>query len=257
MVDSGRPRQPVSTVHEEARGEFDRRRPDMLPSRRAHGSRSDEQLVAAVRRTEEGAFDALAARYEQRLLRFCNQILKSREDAEDALQEVFAAAFNAILSDEREIFVRPWLYRIARNRCINHLRRATALPSGSLDEHYAEGGVTLVEKVLGRESVRDLVVDVKTLPDAQRIALLLREIDGFAYEQIARAMGTTVPAVKSLLVRARAGLLSSAGVRNGGPTAGLRPVRRRPRSSRFTPPLTYERARAVVGDTSRQPNAAR
>ena len=53
-------------------------------------------------------------------------MLGSREDAEDVLQEVFAAAFNAVLADEREINVRPWLYRIARNRSLNHLRRATA-----------------------------------------------------------------------------------------------------------------------------------
>lgn len=249
---------PVGAVDDDLRGGSDRRRPDALSATRAHGSRSDEQLVAAVRSGEAGAFDTLAARYERRLLWVCRQILNSREDAEDALQDVFAAAFDAILADEREIFVRPWLYRIARNRCINQLRRTTAVPVGSLDEHSADNGVTLVEKVLRRENFRDLVGDVRMLPDAQRIALLLREIDGFAYERIARAMGTTVPAVKSLLVRARAGLLNSAGARNGdAATSTVIPRRRRSRTrpsrSRVSPPLTYERARAVAISASGAP----
>ena len=62
-------------------------------------------------------------RYESRLLAFCRHLLGSREDAEDVLQEVLAAAFNAMLADDRPINVRPWLYRIARNRSLNHLRR--------------------------------------------------------------------------------------------------------------------------------------
>ncbi len=66
------------------------------------------------------------ARYESRLLAFCRHLLGSREDAEDVLQEVMTAAFNAILADDRPINVRPWLYRIARNRSLNHLRRAQA-----------------------------------------------------------------------------------------------------------------------------------
>src|SRR6187402_3943433 len=84
---------------------------------------SDERLVALIRRGNHGAFEALVARYQSRLLAFCRHMLSSREDAEDVLQEVFAAAFNAICADRREINVRPWLYRIARNRSLNHLRR--------------------------------------------------------------------------------------------------------------------------------------
>ena len=87
---------------------------------------SDERLIALTRRGQHAAFEALCSRYQSRLLSFCRHMLGSREDAEDVLQEVFAAAFNAVLADEREINVRPWLYRIARNRSLNHLRRATA-----------------------------------------------------------------------------------------------------------------------------------
>ena len=129
------------------------------------------------------------------------------------LQEVFAAAFNAMLADEREINVRPWLYRIARNRSLNHLRRATAVGVDSMDVHLSEGGATTADKVHRREDFRLLVADVQDLPETQKTALLLREIDALSYEQIAEAMETTIPSVKSLLVRARVSLAEAAEAR--------------------------------------------
>jgi RNA polymerase sigma factor (sigma-70 family) len=174
---------------------------------------SDERLIALVRRGHHAAFEVLVSRYQSRLLAFCRHMLGSREDAEDVLQEVFAAAFNAILADERAINVRPWLYRIARNRSLNHLRRASAVGVDSMDVHYAENGISTAEKVLRRESFRQLIGDVHKLPETQRTALLLREIDALSYEQIADAMETTVPAVKSLLVRARISLAEAAEAR--------------------------------------------
>jgi RNA polymerase sigma factor (sigma-70 family) len=174
---------------------------------------SDEKLVALTRRGQHAAFETLFSRYQSRLLSFCRHMLSSREDAEDVLQEVFTAAFNAILADEREINVRPWLYRIARNRSLNHLRRASAVGVDSMDIHYAEGGIDTGEKVLRRESFRQLIADVQQLPETQRTALLLREIDALSYEQIALAMETTVPSVKSLLVRARISLAEAAEAR--------------------------------------------
>jgi RNA polymerase sigma factor (sigma-70 family) len=174
---------------------------------------SDERLVALTRRGSHGAFEALVARYQSRLLAFCRHMLASREDAEDVLQEVFAAAFNALLSDERDINVRPWLYRIARNRCLNHLRRATAIGVDSMDVHLANHGQTTADQVHEREEFRHLLGDVGGLPETQRTALLLREIDALSYDQIAEAMDTTVPSVKSLLVRARVSLAEAAEAR--------------------------------------------
>ena len=174
---------------------------------------ADERLIALVRRGNHHAFEALVARYQSRLLAFCRHMLSSREDAEDVLQEVFAAAFNAILGDEREINVRPWLYRIARNRSLNHLRKTTAIGVDSMDVHLSEGGETTAEKVHRREESRLLMADVQDLPETQRTALLLREIDALSYEQIAEAMETTVPSVKSLLVRARVSLAEAAEAR--------------------------------------------
>jgi len=174
---------------------------------------SDERLIALIRRGQHAAFETLFSRYQSRLLAFCRHMLGSKEDAEDVLQEVFAAAFNAILADDREINVRPWLYRIARNRSLNHLRKASAIGVDSMDVHYAEGGVSTAEKVMRRESFRQLIGDVQQLPETQRTALLLREIDALSYEQISESMETTVPAVKSLLVRARISLAEAAEAR--------------------------------------------
>ena len=153
-------------------------------------------------------------------------MLGSREDAEDVLQEVFAAAFNAMLADDRPINVRPWLYRIARNRSLNHLRRTQAVGVDSMDVHFADHGATTADKVHRREEFRHLVDDVQDLPETQRTALLLREIDALSYEQIAEAMETTVPSIKSLLVRARVSLAEAAEARHAHLRGGPRRARR-------------------------------
>src|SRR6201998_1112054 len=194
---------------------------------------SDERLIALTRRGQHAAFEAICSRYQARLLSFVRHMLGSREDAEDVLQEVFAAAFNAVLADERPINVRPWLYRIARNRSLNHLRKASAIGVDSMDVHFADHGLSTGEKVMRRESFRQLIGDVQQLPETQRTALLLREIDALSYDQISEAMETTVPSVKSLLVRARVSLPEAAGAGGGG--RGARggqapPVRRHLRS---------------------------
>ncbi len=174
---------------------------------------SDERLIALLRGGNDAAFEVLLGRYKTRLLGFCRHMLGSREDAEDVLQEVFANAYNAILADQRDINVRPWLYRIARNRCLNHLRRPTADASDTMDEHVAAHGRTAADVVHRRADVRHLLEDVLKLAESQRTALLLREIDALSYDQIAEAMETTIPSVKSLLVRARMSLAEAAEAR--------------------------------------------
>jgi RNA polymerase sigma factor (sigma-70 family) len=174
---------------------------------------SDERLIALTRRGQHGAFEALVQRYQPRLLAFCRHMLSSQEDAEDVLQEVFTAAFNAMLADERPINARPWLYRIARNRSLNHLRRPQPAGQDSMDVFERDGGTTTADTVHKREEFRQIVADVGELPETQRTALLLREIDALSYDQIAEAMDTTVPSVKSLLVRARVSLAEAAEAR--------------------------------------------
>src|SRR5215207_4417036 len=174
---------------------------------------SDERLIALTRRGHHGAFEALVQRYQPRLLAFCRHRLGSQEDAEDGLQEVFTAAFNAIRADDRPINARPWLYRIARNRSLNHLRRPQPAGQDSMDVFERDGGISTADTVHKREEFRQIVSDVGELPETQRTALLLREIDALSYDQIAEAMDTTVPSVKSLLVRARVSLAEAAEAR--------------------------------------------
>ena len=193
-------------THAQRRGLFARRSPLLR-------FQDDENLVALTRKGHQHAFDSLVERYQSRLLGFCRQMLGSTEDAEDVLQEVFVAAYNAMVADERPIAVRPWLYRIARNRCLNHLRKPTADGQDTMDTHPHMNGVTTHERVQNREEFRNLLSDVGQLPETQRSALLLREIDAMSYEEIAQAMDTTVPGVKSLLVRARIALAESSQAR--------------------------------------------
>ena len=141
-------------------------------------------------------------------------MLGSKEDAEDVLQEVFANAYNAILADQREINVRPWLYRIARNRCLNHLRRPDRGRAATRwTSTWTRTAAPTADVVHRRADVRHLLEDVQKLPESQRTALLLREIDALSYDQIAEAMETTIPSVKSLLVRARMSLAEAAEAR--------------------------------------------
>ncbi len=193
-------------THAQRRGLFARRSPLLK-------FQDDAALVALTRRGHQHAFEALVERYQSRLLGFCRQMLGSTEDAEDVLQEVFVASYNAMIADEREIAVRPWLYRIARNRCLNHLRKPTADGQDTMDTMPHMNGVTTLERVQTREEFRSLLDDVSHLPETQRSALLLREIDAMSYEEIAHAMDTTVPGVKSLLVRARIALAESSQAR--------------------------------------------
>jgi RNA polymerase sigma factor (sigma-70 family) len=173
----------------------------------------DAKLIAMARSGNPSAFETIVDRYQGRLLGFCRQMLGSTEDAEDVLQEVFVNAYRAMLADEREINLRPWLYRIARNRCLNHLRKPTADAQESMDMIPAVEASSTAEKVHNREEFRQLLVDVKKLPETQRSALLLREMDALSYEEIAAAMETTVPSVKSLLVRARISLAEASQAR--------------------------------------------
>ncbi|MSX03045.1 MAG: sigma-70 family RNA polymerase sigma factor, partial [Actinobacteria bacterium] len=174
---------------------------------------SDEKLVALTRRGNQSAYEALVGRYHTRILGFTRHMLASKEDAEDVTQEAFSAAYSAMMADEREINVKPWLYRIARNRSLNHLRRQSAIGVDDFDHHVANHGRTTEDEVGEREDLRQLMSDVRELPESQRTALLLREIDALSYEQIAEAMETTVPSVKSLLVRARGGLAEASQAR--------------------------------------------
>lgn len=168
--------------------------------------RSDEQLVALFRRGNEEAFGAIHDRYRARLFAYARQMLSgSRQDAEDALQDVFVRAYHTLRDSDREISLRAWLYRVAHNRCVDELRRPPP-PSPEVLELVRPPQSDPLAEAERRENLRRLVADVRRLPEQQRSALLMRELNGLTYSEVGAALGASVPAVKSLLVRARIGL---------------------------------------------------
>jgi RNA polymerase sigma factor (sigma-70 family) len=177
--------------------------------------RSDEQLLALLRSGNDAAFDVLHDRYRQRLFAYVRQMLSgaSRQDAEDVTQDVFFRAYGALRADTREMNVRAWLYRVAHNRCIDHLRRPVP-PAAELYDVSRKPLHDPVEEAQRREDLSRLVEDIGRLPEQQRSALLMRELDGLSYADLADALDVTVPAVKSLLVRARVGLVDAAEARD-------------------------------------------
>jgi RNA polymerase sigma factor (sigma-70 family) len=188
--------------------------------------RSDEQLVALFRAGSDDAFRAIHDRYGARLLAYTRQMLRGGGDAEDALQDVFIRAYRALRSNDRPVTLRAWLYRIAHNRCIDELRRPRPLPS----ELAADAEPAFCFPAASREppavaersaALARLVSDVRTLPSQQRSALLMRELQGLSYEELASAMAISVPAVKSLLLRARTGMIDIAAARDT-PCAAIR-----------------------------------
>jgi RNA polymerase sigma factor (sigma-70 family) len=171
--------------------------------------RTDEQLVALFRAGHDEAFGTIHDRYRARLFAYARQMLGgSQSDAEDVLQDVFLRAYNALRVDGRDVALRAWLYRVAHNRCIDQLRR----PAPAAEDIYdINRGVStdLLAEAERREDLRRLIADVRGLPEQQRSALLMREMEGLSYNDLAAALGVTVPAVKSLLVRARVGLVEA------------------------------------------------
>jgi RNA polymerase sigma factor (sigma-70 family) len=171
--------------------------------------RSDDQLVALFRAGSEEAFRTIHDRYRQRLFAYARQMLAgSRQDAEDALQDVFVRAYSGLRAHGRPVTLRAWLYRIAHNRCVDEMRRPEVAPADVLAASRGplHDPLEIAER---RDDLRRLVGDVQRLPPQQRSALLMREIDGISYCELASALGVTVPAVKSLLVRARMGLVEA------------------------------------------------
>jgi RNA polymerase sigma factor (sigma-70 family) len=172
--------------------------------------RSDDQLVALFRQGDEDAFQVIHERYRQRLFAYARQMLSgSRTDAEDAMQDVFLRAYGALRADDRPVTLRAWLYKVAHNRCIDQLRRPMPAVVDLFDIARGPSLQDPLEQAERREDLRRLVSDVRRLPDQQRSALLMREMEGLSYKELSEALAVSVPAVKSLLVRARIGLVEA------------------------------------------------
>ena len=176
--------------------------------------RSDEQLVTFFREGNDDAFRVIHDRYRPRLCAYTRQMLAGTgQDAEDAVQEIFMRAYYGLRANNRELALRAWLYRIAHNRCIDELRRPHATVVEAI-EALVPGVQDPVARAEQRDALRRLIADVQRLPDQQRSALLMRELSGMTYADVSGALGVSIPAVKSLLVRARVSLAQASEARD-------------------------------------------
>jgi RNA polymerase sigma factor (sigma-70 family) len=177
-------------------------------SRRLLALAPDGRLVEQVRRGNEVAFEVVFERHGPAILAFCRHMLGSREEAEDAVQHTFAAAYRDLQrAGEREIALKPWLFAIARNRCMSLLRARQDLPVGepAFGDLPSAG---LAEQVEQRAELRRLLADLRELPDDQRAALLMAELGDLAHAEVATVLGCEVRRVKALVFRARSALIA-------------------------------------------------
>jgi RNA polymerase sigma factor (sigma-70 family) len=159
-----------------------------------------------VRAGDERAFEAIFDRHHRPLLAFCRHMLGTREDAEDALQHVFVAAHAALLADDRPIQLKPWLYAIARNRCLSVLRSRRDAVALDADFEPSTDGLAVAHEVERRQELRDMLADLGRLAPEQREALVLAELGDLSHEEIAAVLGVVTGKVKALIFQARENL---------------------------------------------------
>ncbi|MCW3066756.1 MAG: polymerase, sigma-24 subunit, subfamily, partial [Solirubrobacterales bacterium] len=140
-------------------------------------------------------------------LAFCRHMLGSREDAEDASQHTFIAAHRDLLASSRKIQLRPWLYAIARNRCLSMLRARRE--SIGLDQIAPVATEGLADVVQRRQDLRELLGDVASLPEDQRAAIVLFELGDLSQAEIAGVLGRQTAQVGALVFQARTALMQS------------------------------------------------
>ncbi len=170
---------------------------------------SDERLVARVRAGDDRAFEALYDRHHRPLLAFCRHLLGSADEAEDALQHTFISAHRALRTDERPVMLRPWLFTIARNRCLSLLRSRRNVVALTEVEPTLPVTVGLAAQVEQRADLQALVRDLHALSDDQRAALVLSELGDLDHEEIANVLGVRRARVATLVFQARASLMET------------------------------------------------
>src|SRR5918992_2288434 len=176
----------------------------LRPPRRLLALAGDERLVEQIRLGNEAAFEVAFERHGPAILSYCRHMLGSRDEGEDAVQQVFAAAYGGLMRDERPIKLKPWLFTIARNRCLS--MRGARRNEGSIEDH--EPVTTgLAEQVERRTELRELLNDLGDLPEEQRAALLLAELGDLSHADVAQVLGCEVEKVKALVFRARSALI--------------------------------------------------
>src|SRR5205085_5849388 len=136
---------------------------------------------------------------------FGRHMLGSREEAEDALQQTFRPAYRDLPASDKPIGPKPWLYTIARNRCLSQLRARREQPIEDMEIPTAG----LSDAVLERDDLRRLLADVRALPEDQRAAIVLSEVGDLSHAEIAEIVGCETVKVKALVFQARSSLIES------------------------------------------------
>ncbi|MCY3918771.1 MAG: sigma-70 family RNA polymerase sigma factor [Chloroflexi bacterium] len=177
---------------------------------------TDDELAERAKQGELGAFNALVGRYQRPVFGLCLRMLSSPPAAEDAAQDAFVSAWRGIGGYRGGSF-QAWMLRIAGNQCRDELRKRKRRPTDSLDSMLEAGGDSVAPpsrerspegRAMGAETASVIQQGLATLPPEQRQAILLSDVHGLPYDEIAQAMGTSVGTVKSRISRGRARLRS-------------------------------------------------
>jgi len=174
----------------------------------------DQQLVERAQRGDKRAFELLVAKYQRKLARLLSRFVRDSAEVEDVTQEAFIKAYRALPSFRGDSAFYTWLYRIGINTAKNYLvamgRRApTTTEFDSEDAENFDDGDQLRDvntpenELLSKEIARTVNESMDALPEELRTAIVLREIDGLSYEEIATVMNCPIGTVRSRIFRAR------------------------------------------------------
>ncbi|MCB1935389.1 MAG: RNA polymerase sigma factor RpoE [Nitrosomonas sp.] len=174
----------------------------------------DQQLVERVQNGDKHAFDLLVAKYQRKLTRLLSQFIRDPAEVEDVAQEAFIKAYRALPSFRGDSAFYTWLYRIGINTAKNYLvsqgRKASTLQGVDTEEaeNYEEGSVlrdmhTPESELMSKQIAQTVNKTLEQLPDELRTAIVLREIDGLSYDEIATIMECPIGTVRSRIFRAR------------------------------------------------------
>lgn len=182
---------------------------------RAAESDPDAVLMLRVKRGDRAAFSALVEKYQQPLLNFLLRSLQDETEAEDLAQNVFVQVWKSARRYRPTARFSTWLFTIARNLCLNELRRRARHPAASLESPPAESELPLPQRLedqrsgtppealLREELFQKVEAALAELPESQRTAILLCREEEFSYEDIAAILGCSLSATKSLIHRGR------------------------------------------------------
>jgi RNA polymerase sigma factor (sigma-70 family) len=165
---------------------------------------SDSRLAQWATDGDRRAFEAIYQRYHQELYRFCLAMVGNPQDAQDALQNTMVKVLRALPGETREIKLKPWLYRIARNEAVETVRKRR--DNAELEPEQVSSALEIARTAEARERLRRLMSDLEELPERQRGALVMRELSGLGFEQIGDAFQTSAAVARQTVYEARLSL---------------------------------------------------